>query len=129
MLEGMSTGCVPICSDIDNFRWVLGNVAPQLQCRLNNPEDYAGRIIYLSSDVDTYIEMQKYLRGRQQEMFTPERTIRGYLDMIIELTSRNARVLPPSCTFETMPIPRAYRLYCSPLWRLAQKAKDLFTDG
>jgi len=129
MLEGMATGCVPICSDIDNFKWVLGNAADQLQCRIQQPEEYAHRIAYLASHPNAYLSLQEYLRGRQQGLFTPERTIQGYLDMINELTSGNGRALPSPFTFETMLIPRAYRLYCSPLWRLAQKAKDLFTDG
>lgn len=127
MLEGMATGCVPICSDIENFKWVLGNAARQLQCSLHQPEEYARRIAYLGSQPDAYQALQEYLRDRQQGLFKPEYTIQGYLDLIKELTSQNTRVLPPSCTFETIPIPRAYRLYCSPLWRVAQRTKDLFT--
>lgn len=125
MLEGMALGCVPICSDIENFKWVLGEAADRLQCDLHNPEDYAQRIAYMSSHPDIYRATQLYLQKRQQNLFTPEHTVQGYLDLINELRSGGQRELPPSCDFEKLQIPKEYRLYCSPAWRLVQKAKDM----
>ncbi|GEM_PF-2972986 len=125
MLDGMALGCVPVCSDIDNFKWVLGDAASQLQCRLHDPEDYARRIVFLARRPETYHEMQQYLRNRQQELFTPEKTTQGYINLIEGLSSGNARVLPPPVAFEKMRIPLEYRMYCTPAWRLAQKAKEI----
>ena len=127
MLEGMALGCVPVCSDIENFKWVLGEAADRLQCRLHRPEDYAERIAYMASNPDIYSATQLYLRERQQKLFTPERTVQGYLDLINELRSGHTRELPPPCDFEALQMPKEYRLYCSPAWHLLQKTKDMFT--
>jgi hypothetical protein len=77
-------------------------------------------------DPDIYRETQYYLRERQQNLFTPERTVQGYVDLINELKSGYNRELPPPCSFETLKIPREYQAYCSPAWRLLQRAKDMF---
>ncbi len=129
MLEGMALGCIPICSDIENFNWVLGEAADRLQCRLHDPNDYAERISYMVSNPDVYRATQLYLRERQQSHFTPERTIQGYLDLISELRNGQARELPPPCDFAELQIPKEYRLYCSPGWHLVQKVKDMFVIG
>ena len=125
MLEGMALGCVPVCSDIENFKWVLGETAHRLQCGLHNPEDYALRIAYMISHPDIYRETQLYLQKRQQNLFTPERTVQGYLDLINELRSGEVCGLPLPCDFEKLQIPKEYRLYCSPAWRLVQKVKGM----
>jgi len=125
MLEGMALGCVPVCSNIENFKWVLGEAADRLQCGLYNPEEYTQRITYMTSHPDIYCATQLYLQKRQQNFFTPERTVQGYLDLINELRSGGARELPLPCDFEKLQIPKKYRLYCSPAWRLIQKTKDM----
>jgi len=125
MLEGMSTGCIPICSDIPNFRWVLGEAAEQLQCALNDPTDYARRILLLWERGDSYKGLQAYLHRRQREVFTPERTIGKYIDLFRELASGGARSLPPACEFRELRMPWKYRVHCSPLWRVLQSAKDV----
>lgn len=126
MLEGMALGCVPVCSDIENFKWVLGVAFEHLKCGLDNPEDYAQRIAYLVGHPNVYQDTQHYLQKRQKKMFTPEQTVRGYLDLINELKSGKRRNLPPACDFGKLPIPNRYLLYCSPAWRLLQKIKDKF---
>jgi glycosyltransferase involved in cell wall biosynthesis len=128
MLEAMALGCVPVCSNIEDFKWVLGEAASQLQCSLRKPEDYAQRIAYMVNNPDVYTETQFYLRERQQSLFTPEHTVKGYLDLINELNSGDARELPLPVDFEQLQIPKEYREYCSPAWRLLQKAKDMFVS-
>ncbi len=125
MLEGMALGCVPVCSDIHNFKWVLGKVADQLQCSINDPLAYGQQILHLATHPDTYQEIQHYLKERQQRLFTPEHTVKGYLDLIAELMSGKGRKLPDPCDFRKLKIPREYRLYCSSGWRFIQKAKNM----
>lgn len=124
MLEGMATGCVPICSDIPNFRWVLGEAAEQLRCALNDPREYVRRILLLWEDGDLYKGLQAYLHRRQREAFTPERTIGKYVDLFSELASGGARSLPPVREFRALGMPWKYRVHCSLLWRVLQSAKD-----
>jgi len=126
MLEGMAFGCVPVCSDIENFKWVLGKVSERLMCRLHVPEDYAKRISYMVNNLDAYKKTQMYLRERQQRLFTPNVTVQAYLDMINELRYGKARELPATCSFQQLEIPKEYLLYCSPVWRLLQKIKNTF---
>ncbi len=126
MMEGMALGCVPVCSDIENFKWVLGEAADRLQCGLHKPKDYVQRIAYMISYPDVYRATQLYLQKRQQNLFTPEHTVQGYVDLINELISGGQRELPLPCDFEKLQIPKEYRLYCSPAWHLIQKAKDIF---
>jgi len=127
LLEGMALGCIPICSAIENFKWVLGDAAERLQCSTHDPGEYARRMIRMSSDPDLYRSTQQYLRERQQSLFTPERTVGGYLELIGELKNGAARELPPSCAFTSLRMPAEYRLYCSPVWRLLQKTRDALT--
>jgi glycosyltransferase involved in cell wall biosynthesis len=125
MLEGMALGCVPVCSDIENFKWVLGDVADRLQCPLHVPEDYAQKIIHMFKNPDVYSATQLYLRERQLNLFTPETTVQGYQELINELKSEKKPDLPLPCDFAEMRIPKEYRRYCSPWWQLLQKAKDI----
>ena len=125
MLEGMATGCIPICSDIPNFRWVLGEAAEQLQCALNDPREYARRMLLLWEHRDSYMRLQASLHHRQREAFTPERTMGKYIDLFRELASGGARSLPPAFEFRALRMPWKYRVHCSPLWRVLQFAKDV----
>lgn len=127
MLEGMALGCVPICSDIANFRWVLGDVAGQLQCSIHQADVYAQQIAKLSETPEHYRSIQKYLRNRQQELFSLESTVQSYLELFTGLKSGKGRQLPLPVDFKKIAIPREYRLYCSRLWRVAQVAKNIVT--
>jgi glycosyltransferase involved in cell wall biosynthesis len=126
LLECMALGCLPVCSDIENFKWVLGEAAPQLQCRLHDPQDYAARLLYFNGHENEYRRLQAYLRSRQQELFTPEQTVRGYLDLLAELASTRERALPHACALNRLRLPLKCWIWSSPVWRGLQTAKRLF---
>jgi len=69
--------------------------------------------------------MQQYLRNRQKEFFTPEKNIRGHMDLIDDLSSGNVRALLPPMAFEKMRMPLEYSMYCTPAWRIAQKVRAI----
>jgi glycosyltransferase involved in cell wall biosynthesis len=124
MLESMALGSVPIASNIPNFQWVLGDVATKLQVPISSPDAYAKRIVELSADTSEYNTIQGYLRQRQQTMFTPEKTVSGYLDLISKLkTDRNIEDLV-SVPFDSVTLPRKYRRQCQVWWRCLQIARD-----
>jgi glycosyltransferase involved in cell wall biosynthesis len=126
MLEGMALGCVPICSDIENFKWVLEETSDRLQCRLNDHREYAHRIETMIKDPGIYKATQIYLQGRQQKFFTPENTIKGYKSLIEELSNGDPYEIPPHIDFRDLQMPKEYRQYCSPGWHLLQKIKNIF---
>jgi glycosyltransferase involved in cell wall biosynthesis len=124
MLEAMALGSVPIVSNIPNFQWVLGDVATKLQVPLSCADAYTKRIVELSADTTEYSAIQSYLRQRQQTMFTPEKTINGYLALLDKLKAHRNTNNVTSVPFDKMVLPRSYRRQCTIRWRCLQIARD-----
>ena len=124
MLESMALGSVPIASNLANFRWVLGDVAAKLQVPVSSADAYARRIVELTADTNEYHKIQDYLRKRQGTMFTPEKTVNGYLALITKLkTQHNAKNFA-SVPFDRLALPSRYRRQCTVRWRCLQIARD-----
>ena len=81
----MAAGCVPIASDIPSYRWILGEDAQHLTVPTNNARAYADRIRMISSDPEFYEQIQERLQKRQQDNFSPDNTVNGYLRLIDDL--------------------------------------------
>jgi glycosyltransferase involved in cell wall biosynthesis len=124
MLEAMALGSVPVASDIANFKWVLGDAAARLQVPVSCAESYAGRIAELAADTAEYHRIQGYLHRRQRDMFTPEKTVSGYLNLIGELKTRRLNRKFESASFSRLSLPRRYERQCTAWWRCLQIARD-----
>lgn len=124
MLETMALGSVPIASNIANFQWVLGDVAAKLQVPISSADAYARRIVELAADTTEYNKIQGYLRERQRTMFTPEKTVNGYLALIAQLKTNHSAKNFASVLFDKLALPRRYRRQCRLWWRCLQIARD-----
>jgi glycosyltransferase involved in cell wall biosynthesis len=124
MLEAMALGSVLIVSGLENFKWVLGDVAAELQVPVNSADRYAERIATLATNPSGYRRVQAYLRERQRAMFTPETTVKGYLDLIARLkAAHDPRSFVP-VPFDSLMLPKRYRRQCTVWWRCLQMAHD-----
>lgn len=124
MLEAMALGSVPVVSDLENFKWVLGDVASRLQVPVSDADRYAERIADLAADPIEYRHIQTYLRDRQRAMFTPEMTVNGYLALIARLkAAHDPRDFVP-VRFDRLVLPNRYRRECTVWWRGLQIARD-----
>jgi glycosyltransferase involved in cell wall biosynthesis len=126
MLEAMALGSVPIASDLDNFKWVLGEEFDRLTSPVKHADGYARRIVELVSNPAEYGRIQQYLWKRQRTMFTPDVTVNGYLKLIddIQVTLTPKRDKPPG--LDQLRMPPKYARQCTQWWRLMQKARDRF---
>jgi glycosyltransferase involved in cell wall biosynthesis len=124
MLETMALGSVPIASNIANFQWVLGDVAVKLQVPISSADAYAGRIVELAADTKEYYKIQGYLRQRQRTMFTPEKTINGYLALVAQLKTQHSAKNIASVPFDKLGLPGRYKRQCTMWWRCLQIARD-----
>ena len=125
MLESMALGCLPITSNIKNFNWVLGKASSKLQMETNNAKEYSDRIIDLANDNKNYDELLLYLRERQQKQFTPDSTIKGYLNLFKKLSSGKIKRKFKQIQFNKLSLPFPYNLQCSMFWCALQLIKDL----
>lgn len=94
--EGMAAGCVPIASDIEVFKWLLGEAASTLQCSRDESAEYAGAIANLLDNKVLYKNIQSYLRYRQKSEFSPENTLDGYTNLIEEIKTKRSRHIETS---------------------------------
>ncbi len=129
MLEAMALGSVPIASDLENFKWVLGDVASKLQVPTGLADGYAERIADLAGNPTEYCRIQAYLRDRQRAMFTPEMTVNGYLALIARLKAAHDPKNFVSVPFQQLQLPRVYRRQCTVWWRCLQMARDSLRVG
>ena len=124
MLETMALGSVPIASNIANFQWVLGDVAAKLQVPISSADAYARRIVELAANTKEYYKIQGYLRKRQRTLFTPQKTVNGYLALMAKLkTHHNAKNFA-SVPFNNLTLHRRYRRQCTGWWWCLQIARD-----
>lgn len=124
MLETMALGSVPITSNIANFQWVLGDVAAKLQVPISSADAYAKRIIELVANPTEYYKIQGYLHERQRTMFTPKKTVNGYLALIAKLKTHHRAKNFASVPFDKLALPGRYRRRCTVWWRFLQIARD-----
>ncbi len=124
MLETMALGSVPIASNIANFQWVLGDAAAKLQVPISSADAYAKWIVELAADTKEYYKIQGYLRERQRTMFTPEKTINGYLALITKLKTHHRAKNFASVPFDKLILPGRYKRQCAVWWRCLQIARD-----
>lgn len=128
LVESMAVGCVPIASDIPSYRWILGEDIDSLVVPGKDAKAYAERISILAADPERYRQIQVRLQKRQQENFSPEATVNGYLSLIEELQNkRNAEKFEP-VSIKNLPLPDYYRRRCTKLWRFIQKFKYLIVQ-
>jgi glycosyltransferase involved in cell wall biosynthesis len=124
LVEAMTVGCVPICSDIPAYRWILDKDADLLTVPVGNARAYAERIEFLAANPQLYQEIQARLKRRQQEMFTPEKTVQEYLDLISNLTCSHdiSKFEPVGLKY----IKRSFtqKVRCSVPWYLLQLVKN-----
>jgi len=123
MLEAMAVGGIPITSDLTRFDWVLGDVHEGLQASLRDPNAYADKIAMLLQEPERYAAVQTYLRDRQREMFSPEKTVSLYRELLDNLVSTE-RIREP-VPLRQLSLPPRYRRECSSWWRLAQVVRDV----
>lgn len=123
LAEAMAVGCVPIASDIASYRWILGEDANTLVCPVKNARAYAERIFTLSAEPERYLQVQKRLQRRQQEHFSPEVTVNGYLQLIDELQNTHDECRFAHVSLGNIPLSAYHRRRCSRFWWLLQKIK------
>jgi len=126
LAESMAAGCVPIASDIPSYRWILGEEANTLVSPVKDANGYAECIRTLVDDPVLYRKIQERLQRRQKDLFSPESTVNGYLNLIEEL--RKAR---DTNRFTTVPLSRLHlsayhRRRCTRAWWLMQKIRYVF---
>lgn len=125
LVEAMAAGCVPIASDIPSYRWILGEDAQHLTVPTNNARAYADRIRMISSDPEFYKQIQERLQKRQQDYFSPDNTVNGYLRLIEKLSKTHdlKRYLP--VPLNKLPLSPYHRCRCSRLWQCLQICRDV----
>jgi glycosyltransferase involved in cell wall biosynthesis len=91
VIEGMATGCIPVCSEVPAFSWILGNHSEELQIAENGPEAYADVLCRLLRDDALCKTIRVDLLQRQQHCFSVEATGLAYHRLISQLQSRSGR--------------------------------------
>lgn len=124
MLESMALGSVPIVSDLENFKWVLGHEFDKLKAPVSTARVYAKRIAYLAHNPGEYARIQRYLWDRQRTMFTPRATVDGYLELIDDVKKTYPSCRPEAVELDRLQLPPKYAWQCASWWRLAQHMKD-----
>jgi len=123
LVEAMAAGCVPIASDIPSYRWILGEDARHLTVPTNNAKAYADRIRMISSDPEFYKQIQERLQKRQQDNFSPDNTVNGYLRLIDDLVKTHDPKHFSPVSLNHLPLPSYYARRCSRAWWFLQKIK------
>ena len=121
--EAMAAGSIPIVSDIPVFRWILGVDSSTLVSPVKDAKGYAERIRMLAADPERYRQIQGRLQRRQQEKFSPESTVNGYLNLIEELSLQHNPERFTPVPLERLPIPKYHRRRFSRAWWLLQKVR------
>ncbi len=80
LLEYMASGKPIIASDIMPNREVLGRAGVYVDP--NNPQDLAGALLSLYSDVNTRIEIGRLARERVESIFSLDKMISRYIDLL-----------------------------------------------
>jgi glycosyltransferase involved in cell wall biosynthesis len=79
VIEGMATGCIPICSSAPVFSWILGKHSELLQVSSDTATEYVEIIKRLSADHDLLTRIRSDLLVRQKSLFSAEALGKGYL--------------------------------------------------
>ncbi|MDF7807635.1 glycosyltransferase family 4 protein [Pontiellaceae bacterium B12219] len=92
LIEGMATGCIPVCSNAPVFSWILGNHSEDLQVLNNHSVEYADIIGRVLSDQSESQKLRTDLLKRQKKQFSPEVIGEAYDQLIRYLQASGAEV-------------------------------------
>lgn len=82
VIEGMATGCIPVCSSAPAFSWILGKHSETLQAASDCAVEYVDIISHLIDAPELQERIRAELYERQQKLFSPAALGKGYLRAI-----------------------------------------------
>jgi len=125
LVEAMALGVIPVVSPLPVFSWILGDCASALQVKQNRGLHYADKVKWFVRNPDDYSTLQRKLFKRQFSMFTPQKMVQEYIDLIknIHIDRENGTDRVSLCrTMNPQKMPLRYRIRCCRLYGNAQKA-------